>query len=126
MNAPNEQSWGDPTLEALEERLRSLPQPPVPPGLEAKLLAAIPGVPRVGRARSWGVRPLAWAVLGLAAVLVVAVPPLWPRVTGPRQTPGPGALESTSPQYILAEFVGQAVKETDPCCILPRHFESRS
>ena len=49
----------DETLEALGHRLRCLPAPPVPAGLEGRLLAAIPPRRRLRRARSW----LAAAVL---------------------------------------------------------------
>jgi hypothetical protein len=126
MNAPDEQPWGDLTLEALEERLRGLPQPPVPAELESKLLAAIPGALGAGRKRGRGARPLVWAALGLAAALVVAVPLLRPGLRGAQQTLLPGALESVSPRFILVEFVGQATKETEPCYILPQRSKSRS
>ncbi len=125
MNAPDEQPWGDLTLEALKERLRGLPPPAVPPGLESQLLGTIPPLPRVAGPRRRGIRLMVCAVLGLAAALVVAVPLLRSGRTGAGETPLPGAFESTSPQYILAEFVGRTAKESDPCYILPGHSESR-
>jgi hypothetical protein len=61
-------------LEALVARLRRVPEPPIPAGLEAKLLAAIPdaqalAAPRARR-RSWGRR---WLVGGLAAAAALLV-----------------------------------------------------
>jgi hypothetical protein len=55
----------DRSPEELETRLRALPPPPVPAGLEARLLAAIPGQLPVPR-RRWAV----WA--GVAAALAAA------------------------------------------------------
>jgi hypothetical protein len=66
----------DETPEALAGRLRQLPPPPLPEGLEARLIAAIPP-PRRRRgrsARAW----IAAAVLlsaAAAALLAVRVPP---------------------------------------------------
>ncbi|HBI41474.1 MAG TPA: hypothetical protein DDY78_01285 [Planctomycetales bacterium] len=59
----------DETLEALARRLRRLPPPPVPAGLEGRLLAAIPPRRRVRRARSW----LAAAVLLAPAACLLLV-----------------------------------------------------
>jgi hypothetical protein len=56
----------DRSPEALEARLRDLPQPPVPPGLEARLLAAIPGKLPAPR-RNWAVG------LGVAGVLAACL-----------------------------------------------------
>src|SRR5688572_25756127 len=69
----------DRSAESLEARLRALPQPPVPAGLEARLLAAIPA-PR----RRWAV----WAVAALAAACLLAAL-AWPR----RDGAGPGPRE---------------------------------
>jgi hypothetical protein len=51
-----------PTPEALEARLRALPSPPVPGGLEARLLAGIPAEVPIAR-RRWPV----WVGVGAAA-----------------------------------------------------------
>ena len=61
----------DETLEALARRLRNLPPPPVPAGLEGRLLAAIPSRRKRRRAgRFW----LGAAVLvGAAAAVLFAV-----------------------------------------------------
>src|SRR6516225_5095973 len=54
----------DRSSESLEARLRALPQPPIPDGLEARLLATIPAA-RPGRRR--------WLVLvGVASALAAA------------------------------------------------------
>ena len=50
--SPN-QPENDETLEALAQRLRYLPPPPVPSGLEERLLATIPSRRRASRARFW-------------------------------------------------------------------------
>lgn len=54
-------------LDALAQRLRRLPEPPVPGDLEGRLLAAIPG-PAPSEARP---RRLWWARAGAAAAAVV-------------------------------------------------------
>ncbi len=63
-NRPN-----DDDLAALGDRLRAVPVPNVPPGLEAKLLAAIP-VARAVVPRGRGRLP---ALVGLGGALVAAV-----------------------------------------------------
>src|SRR5262249_55626403 len=75
----------DRSPEALEARLRALPQPPVPAGLEARLLAAIPAAPPAPR-RRWAV----WVGLAgaLAAACLLAVL-AWPRRDG--RGPDPSA-----------------------------------
>ena len=82
----------DETLEALAGRLRRLPPPPVPGGLEARLLAAIPAAPRRrGRlARSW----IAAAVLlaaAAAALLAVRLPQPGPPPTSSVRRPADDA-----------------------------------
>jgi hypothetical protein len=83
---------GGMSREELEQRLRALPEPPVPEGLEARLLAAIPAdvvcVPRWRRpALLWG------AAAALAACLVIALLS-WPR----RPDPGPPAFAHIEPR----------------------------
>ncbi len=82
----------DETLDALADRLRRLPPPPVPEGLEARLLAAIPAAPRrrVRLARSW----IAAAVLLAAAaavLLAVRLPPPEPPPIAPIERPADDA-----------------------------------
>jgi len=73
--------------QVLAERLRRLAGPPVPPGLEEKLLAAIPLRGHPARRR----RPAAWRWAGVAAavaagiVAVLLIGPLRPR-RNPRDT----------------------------------------
>src|SRR5437868_13539677 len=63
-----------PALERLEGQLRSLPQPPMPRDLEAKLLAAIPTAPRFRRVRRYRTALLCLsASAALAAGLLLAV-----------------------------------------------------
>jgi hypothetical protein len=64
-----DQPENDETLEALSYCLRRLPAPPVPSGLEGRLLAAIPLRRRSRRARSW----LAAAVLLAPAACLLLV-----------------------------------------------------
>jgi ferric-dicitrate binding protein FerR (iron transport regulator) len=62
---PDRRPNPDRSPEALEGRLRALPQPPVPAGLEARLLASIPAARSISRRR--------WVVLaGAAGVLAAA------------------------------------------------------
>lgn len=61
----------DETLEALAHRLRRLPPPAIPAGLEERLLAGVPPRSRARRVRGW----LAAAVLlAPAACLLFALP----------------------------------------------------
>jgi hypothetical protein len=68
-NRPNDD------LDALAERLRHLPPPPVPAGLEAKLLAAIPPAgsvrPAAGARRRTGLLVLAGALAAAAVLFAV-------------------------------------------------------
>ena len=74
--------------EALAARLRSLPPPPVPDGLESRLLAAVPVMRQTPR------RWIVWVSLAgaLAAACLLAVL-AWSgrnvQVPGPTQGPGP-------------------------------------
>ena len=69
-----------PAPESLEGRLRALPQPPVPAGLEARLLAAVPGARPIRRRRARWIA----AVGALAAACVLAAL-VWPeRCKNPR------------------------------------------
>jgi hypothetical protein len=56
--------------ESLEERLRALPQPAVPAGLEARLLATIPAEPAMPR-RRWVVRGGMLGALAAACLLAI-------------------------------------------------------
>jgi hypothetical protein len=78
------------SLELLEARLRSLPQPPIPADLEARLLATIPAERSIPR-RRWGVRVGVFGALAAACVLAVLA---WPRPDG--KHPSPKRNESTS------------------------------
>lgn len=60
----------DGSLESLEASLRSLPQPSVPPDLEQRLLAAIPGT-AMTPARSWPIAEV--MALAIAAGVMMAV-----------------------------------------------------
>jgi hypothetical protein len=99
---PRKRPNSDRSLEALEARLRALPPPPVPSGLEARLLVAIPPeMPRwalTSRSR----RPAIWAgaAVGLTAACVLVVL-LWPepdiKTTAPRLVVIPKKNESADP-----------------------------
>ena len=75
--------------ESLEARLRALPQPPVPEGLEARLLAAVPSRMRAPR-RRWAVRALVAGALAAACLLAALA---WPRRDGKAPAPGPAKQE---------------------------------
>src|SRR5262245_53369290 len=78
----------DPTSEALAARLRSLPPPPVPDGLESRLLAAIPVMRRTRR--RWIVRA---SLAGGRAATCLLDALAWSgrnvQVPGRTQEPGP-------------------------------------
>jgi hypothetical protein len=72
-------------LDALAERLRRLPEPPVPAGLEAKLLAAIPPKMRPVRRRP------PWPLVAAAAAVLLAFlfGYFFGRTDGPPDNPRP-------------------------------------
>src|SRR5262245_35332806 len=94
----------DRSPEALEARLRALPQPPVPADLEARLLAAIPA----GRVRGrWAV----WVgVVGAVAAACLLAVLAWPGRTGkvPAPHPEPGEAAHKAPSQPAEEPVSIA------------------
>jgi hypothetical protein len=116
---------GAPAVSSLEDRLRRLPQPPVPPMLERRLLAALPGSERSADRRGRPLRAIVLAGVGIAAAFLLLIRFLPTDLPPERQRICPGALGSTSPEYILAELVENRMKETDPCYILPHNFEAQ-
>jgi hypothetical protein len=76
--------------DALAARLRALPRPPVPAGLEARLLAAIPAGRPVPR-RHWAVWIGAVGALAAACLLAVLA---WLGRDAINPAPKPGAIES--------------------------------
>ena len=102
----------------LEARLRRLPQPMVPPGLEGKLLDAIPervSGPIAGRALLW--RRIVPAAAAVAATVAIAILVKESKVSS-RRTPT-ADMRATSPEYVLAQKTVQNPEETNPCNILP-------
>lgn len=93
---PPEQSCPHP--ESLEDRLRNLPQPAVPAGLEARLLAQIPMATQIDRPR----RTLWLGVVGASAAACLLVVLFWPRHDARNSLPapetGPLAQVDTPPQ----------------------------
>jgi hypothetical protein len=97
----------DRSPESLEARLRALPRPPIPSGLEARILAAIPArpssndeLPRRGRSASRRWRRLtfwAGASVAAAAACLLAVR-FWPEPedqhTAPILVADPGSTQS--------------------------------
>ena len=79
----------DRPADALEARLRALPPPAVPAGLEARLLATIPAERPTARRR--------WAVLigALAAACLLALL-AWQRRGGNESLPSPGKGDSAN------------------------------
>ncbi len=105
-------------LTDLEARLRALPQPTVSPGLEARLLDAIPervGGPAPGRALLWKrIVPAAAAVAATVAIAIL----LRESPVSSRRTPTVD-VRATSPDYVLVRKAVQDPQETNPCSILP-------
>ena len=113
---------------SLEERLRRLPAPPVPPHLRERILSsaprfrperarARPAPDRARAARRWSLGAAA-AAAALAAVLLSVDPaarrPVIREAAKAAAPPGVLYAASTDP------------KETDPCCVLPPMPEWRS
>ena len=96
----------DRSPESLEGRLRALPRPPVPSGLEARLLAVIPArpsnndeLPRLVRraSRQWRLTILAGASVAAAAACLLAVrfrPEREDQHTDPIHVADPGSTKS--------------------------------
>ena len=80
---PEKRPNPDRSLEALEARLRALPQPPIPADLESRLLAAIPAKRSIPP-RRWGVRVGAISALAAACLLAVIA---WPWRDGEHSDP---------------------------------------
>jgi hypothetical protein len=80
-------------LEALADRLRGLPRPPVPEGLQARLLAAIPdgGAPAPGPRRPWRRLWLGGAVAAAAVLLALLLGHFFGKPDPPRDGPRPPA-----------------------------------
>ena len=93
----------DETLEALAERLRRLPPPPVPAGLEARLLAAVPAAPPTATRRLR--RGAATAVLLAAASTLFAL-----RL--PNHEPAPQTAPPTADAPTLWRYE-QALRDSD-------------
>jgi len=94
----------DRSPEALEARLRALPQPPVPADLEARLLAAIPsrtalpsrpnGSGDPSYRRHWAVWASVVGALAAACLLAVLA---WPRRDGKSPDPSPAPRQVAIP-----------------------------
>jgi hypothetical protein len=101
-------------------RLRDLPPPPTPPGLEARLLAGIPAGRAVGpaarkpRLRRWTIAAGSALAAGVVLTLVLIRSPHEPdsrreTMATPRDIEPTFVQQTSSPNY----------KETRPCNILP-------
>jgi hypothetical protein len=96
----------DETLEALADRLRRLPPPPVPAGLAARLLTSIPPAVRP-QARRAPARIAAAVLLAAAAALLLAV-----RVPRPVPPPVPSVRRPADDAPTLWRFE-QALRRSD-------------
>lgn len=109
------------TLDALEAELRDLPPPEAPPGLEAKLLAAVPVAKTesvLGRRRRW----LALAAVGAAvaaAALIIAYTFVPEKASSEEPPVRAALLNDTSPAYIVSTAISTHSEETKPWDILP-------
>jgi hypothetical protein len=91
----------DRRLEALKARLRSLPKAPVPAGLEARLLAAIPTQKRIRKKHL----PVVW-IGALAAACFLAV---FARLVRERHKPASGP----SPNQVVQDIKGSSANNCD-------------
>jgi hypothetical protein len=119
MKTPQERQNEWTTYASLEAELRSLPPPPVPAGLEERLLTTIPSRPTViTRPHRFRWKRVAGGI-GIAAAAILLL--TFPRGEAPPAQGSmlPGALGNTSPEYVLGDAYYDYLKETSPCYILP-------
>jgi hypothetical protein len=96
----------DETLDALANRLRRLPPPPVPTGLEARLLSSIPSAarPQGRRVRTW---VAATVLLAGAAALLLTI-----RLPHPEPPPAPSVAHPADDAPTLWRYE-QALRRSD-------------
>lgn len=111
---PDEKGHSDDAkLRALEETLREIPAPPVPEGLQKRLVAAIPERVHGADRRRWRVLRLSVAAAILVGAVLVGAFMLLNR-TGEVKA---GLLDNTSAH--LMQTQATVMKETKPCDMLP-------
>jgi hypothetical protein len=98
--------------EALEAKLRALPQPPVPAHLEARLLATVPGA-KPTSPRRWAVRA---TVLGVASTACLMAVLAWRPHHGEdhQTTPVPGEPTQQDIRRLAFESTSIAACREDP------------
>jgi hypothetical protein len=111
-------------LDALADRLRALPAPPVPSGLEARLLAAVPDAVAFApgpRPRRWGGRLALAGALAAAAVLLAV---LLGRFVGQTDRPPDGPHPPPVPQAAAEQLptLGN-YRRAEDAALLPCSFE---
>jgi len=130
-------------LAEFEERLRRLPRPPVPPGLEDRLLAQIPAAPPRRRLRRVGpsiaaaclaaaaavalmivLRPAPPAIRSLATDLPAAKQCAAPQASAPIEEPA-APLPSTEDVMLAIEREGRAARMLALADILDAHPSGR-
>ena len=111
---PDEKGHSDDAkLRALEETLREIPAPPVPDGLQKRLVAAIPQRVHGADKRRWSVLRLSVA----AAVLIGAILVSAFMLSNKAREVKAGLLDNTSAH--LMQTQATVMKETKPCDMLP-------
>jgi hypothetical protein len=109
-------------LEALVSRLGRVPEPPIPAGLEAKLLAAIPAADALAaphaRRRGWGRRWLVGGPAAAAALLAMVIGSFFhrpsPKEDLPRPQPAPRLATHQPPAPGSARLIdGDAASAPD-------------
>ena len=106
-------------LEALEDALRRVRRPPLPDGLEARLVAAIPETRTVSTHRH--IAPLArWGAIAAAAfvALVLGGALILRSLPADTRVKRAGLLNDTSADHILNASINLKIKETNTCDIL--------
>ena len=123
MRHEEESSRSTPDPRSLEERLRLLPLPAVPPHLRERILSAVPSLPPRGKPARPALR--GWSLAGLSATAAVALLALFLAFyrAGPSAVQEPMSAPS-HPSVLYAATTDP--KETDPCCVLPPLPEWRS
>jgi hypothetical protein len=102
----------------LAEKMRRLPQPPVPDGLQQRLLSAVSahGVQHPDNVRKFRWPRLAAGLSVAACLVLMAAVAIH---TAGRFKGNSLADKSVSPHYILPGQASASSKETNPCAILP-------
>ncbi len=123
MTARRDSRDSTPDPRPLEERLRNLPPPAVPPYLRERILSAAPRFqPAPKRVR----RALWWSVAGSSAAAAAVLAAFLLPLDRAGRLPATREPATAPPDYHVLYAATTDPKETDPCYVLPPLPEWRS